>query len=201
MVWEGSMRRTLVIVIAAGVLSVAAFGTAGCAKGGVAGGSSATDASARDGDAGGLEAAIYVPVLRRYLASTDNSFSGQVFETVYVLDQAFPDAASPVGNHDRGTPIGPSTRRQITVALAGTAHVAFIEDGQAVIETRDGCAQVKDSSILITLGTLNGDQRRAKVAIGGFVACLGATWLTYVVQNQPGTGWQVAGTTGPMAIS
>ena len=54
---------------------------------------------------------------------------------------------------------------------------------------------------MITLGTLNGGQRRVKVAIGGFVACLGATWLTYVVQNQPGTGWQVAGTTGPMAIS
>jgi hypothetical protein len=70
-----------------------------------------------------------------------------------------------------------------------------------VIEARDGCAQVKDGGILITLGTLNGDGHQVQVAINGFVACLGATWLTYVVQNQPGTGWRVTGTTGPMGIS
>jgi hypothetical protein len=81
------------------------------------------------------------------------------------------------------------------------AHVAFIADGHTVIETGDGCAQVADGGILITLGTPNGDYHRVKVAINGFVACLGATWLTYVVQNQPGAGWRVTGTTGAMAIS
>jgi len=34
-----------------------------------------------------------------------------------------------------------------------------------------------------------------------YVACLGATWLTYVLQDQPGVGWRVTGTTGSMAIS
>ena len=34
-----------------------------------------------------------------------------------------------------------------------------------------------------------------------FVACLGATWLTYVVRNQPGSGWRVTGTTGSMAVA
>jgi hypothetical protein len=40
-----------------------------------------------------------------------------------------------------------------------------------------------------------------QVAINGFVACLGATWLTYVLHDQPGAGWRVTGTTGSMAIS
>jgi hypothetical protein len=38
------------------------------------------------------------------------------------------------------------------------------------------------------------------VAVNGFVACLGATWLTYVVERDQG-GWAVTGTTGGMAIS
>jgi len=81
------------------------------------------------------------------------------------------------------------------------AHVAFIADRHAVIETKDGCAQVKDGGILITLGTPDGDHHRVKVAIFGFVACLGATSLTYVVQHQPGAGWRVTGTTGSIGIA
>lgn len=196
------MRRTPVIVSVAGLLAAAAVGTAGCARGAAAGGSSAREAAARDRPAGAAEAAIYVPVVRRYLGTpAENSFPGHAFKTVYVLDQAFPDAGSPVGRHQRGTPIALNTQHQITTALAGIARVVFIADRHTVIETRDGCAQVKDGGILITLGTPNGDHHRVKVAIGGFVACLGATWLTYVVQKQPGTGWLVTGTTGPMAIS
>jgi hypothetical protein len=118
-----------------------------------------------------------------------------------VLDQAFPGAGNPVGKHERGTPITPTAQHHITAALAGIAHVAFIADQRTVIETRDGCAQVKNGGILITLGTPDGDDHDVKVAINGFVACLGATWLTYVVQHQPGTGWRVTGTTGAVGIS
>jgi hypothetical protein len=85
--------------------------------------------------------------------------------------------------------------------LAGVADVAFIVDGETVIERRDGCAQARDGGILITLGKVNGNDHEVQVAINGFVACLGAMWLTYVVQNLPGTGWRVTGTTGSMAIS
>jgi hypothetical protein len=196
------MRRTLVIAVAAGMLAVTAVGTAGCARGAAAGGPPAGEASAQDGPAGAQEVAIYVPVLRRYLSTpSENSFPAHTFKTVYVLDHAFPDAGNPVGKHDRGTPIVPNAQHQITAALAGIAHVAFIADRHTVIETRGGCEQVKDSGILITLGTANGDRHSVKVAINGFVACLGATWLTYVLQNQPGTGWRVTGTTGPTGIS
>jgi len=196
------MRRMLVIVIVAGVLAVTAVGTAGCARGAAAGVAPAGEASAGDGPAGAKEAAIYVQVLRRYLGTpTENSFPRHSFKTVYVLDQAFPDARSLVGKHERRTPIAPNTQHQITAALAGIAHVAFVADQHTVIEKRDGCAQVRDGGILITLGTPNGDDHEVQVDINGFVACLGATSLTYVVQNQPRTGWRVTGTTGSMGIS
>lgn len=195
------MRRMLVIAIVGGVLA-AAVGTAGCARGGAADVPPARVASAGVGSAGAMQAAIYEQVLHRYLSTpADNSFPGQAFTTVYVLDQAFPDAADSLGEHERGTPIAPNTQHQITAALARVAHVAFIADPHTVIETRDGCAHVRDDGILITLGTPNGDDHEVQVGINGFVACLGATWLTYVVQNQPGAGWRVAGTTGTMAVA
>lgn len=182
------MRRMLVSAIAAAVLAVTAAGTAGCARGSAPGIPPAGKAPAGHGPTGAKEAAVYAQVLRRYLTTpTENSFPGRAFRTAYVLDQAFPDAADPAGKHERGTPIAPGAQHQITAALAGVAHVAFIASRSTVIEARHGCGQVRDGGILITLGPPNGDARKVHVAINGYVACAGATWLTYVVQNQPGT--------------
>jgi len=89
----------------------------------------------------------------------------------------------------------------VTGALAGMAHVIFIADRGSVIEARGGCGQVRNGGILITLGPPVGHGHEVRVAINGFVACLGATWLTYVLRDQPGVGWRVTGTTGSMAIS
>jgi hypothetical protein len=151
--------------------------------------------------AGARDAEVYVQVLRRYLSTpAENSF-GQAFTTVYVLNQAYPDAADPNGAHRRGTPIAPQTQRQVTAALAGMARVIFIADRGSVIEAKGGCGQVRNGGILITLGPPAGHGSQARVGINGWVACLGATWLTYVLQNQPGAGWRVTGTTGSMAIS
>jgi hypothetical protein len=52
----------------------------------------------------------------------------------------------------------------------------------------------------MTLGDPVGDAGRVEVALSGFVACLGATWLTYVVVRDGG-GWRVTGTTGPIAVA
>jgi hypothetical protein len=148
------------------------------------------------------EAGLYAQVLRRYLSTpAENSFPGQAFTTVYVLNQAYPDAADPNGTHRRGAPIAPPTQRQVTAALAGIAHVIFIAGRGSVIEARDGCEQVRHGAILITLGPPVGYGSEVRVAINGFVACSGVTWLTYVLRDQPGTGWRVAGTTGSMAVS
>ena len=196
------MRRMLVTVVAAGVVIALAVGTVGCGGEQAAGATPAGHAPAGHASASVMQAEVYIQVLRRYLSTpAENSFPGQAFKTVYVLDRAYRDAADPGGKHHRGTPITAQTRRQVTAALAGMAHVVFITSRDSVIETRDGCGHVKNGGILITLGPPDGDGHRVQVAVNGFVACLGATWLTYVLQNQPGSGWRVTGTTGSMAIS
>lgn len=201
------MQRAHVITAAATIVTALAASTAGCGGSPAAGAPPAVHAPASDRpaavtQAGAKEAEVYVQVLRRYLSTpAENSFPGQAFKTVYVLNQAYPDAADPGGTHGRGAPIAPQTQRQITAALAPMAHVTFIADRGSVIEARDGCGQVKNGGILITLGPPTGHGNKVQVAINGFVACLGATWLTYVLQDQPGSGWRVTGTTGTMAIS
>ena len=201
------MQRALAGTAAAMILMVLAVSTAGCGGSAVAGAPATVHAPTSDRpaavtDAGSKEAEVYVQVLRRYLSTpAENSFPGQAFKTVYVLNQAYPDAAAPSGGHGRGAPIVPQTQRQVTAGLAGMARVIFIAHRRSVIEVRGGCGQVRDGGILITLGPPVGHGHEVQVAINGFVACLGATWLTYVLQDQPGAGWRVTGTTGTLAIS
>lgn len=148
------------------------------------------------------ETEVYEQVLRRYLNTpAENSFPGTTFTTVYVLDSARPDAAEPIGDTHAGRPIPSDVKARITASLAPTAAVTFISDKGSVLDTSSGCATVRDGGILITLGTIDGDDDQVTVGINGYVACLGATWLTYIVRNQPETGWNVTGTTGPMAIA
>ena len=201
------MRHALVTTAAAIFVTALAVSTAGCG-GSAAAGAPATvraptiDRPAAVTEAGAREAEVYIQVLRRYLSTpAENSFPGQAFKTVYVLNRAYADAADPSGAHRRGAPIAPQTQRQVTTALAGVAHVIFIADRGSVIEARGGCGQVRNGGILITLGPPVGHGHELQVAINGFVACLGATWLTYVLRDQPGVGWRVTGTTGSMAIS
>jgi len=206
------MQRALLTTAVAVIMTVLALSSAGC------GGSPKTSAlptvhapasdkpaavtRAAANEAGAKEAEVYEQVLRRYLSSpAENSFPGRAFKVVYVLDQAYPDAADPNGTHERGEPIAPQAQRQVTAELAGMARVIFVADRGSVMEARDGCAQVRNGGILITLGAPVTHGHEMRVGVNGFVACTGATWLTYVLQDQPGVGWRVTGTTGSMAIS
>jgi hypothetical protein len=201
------MRRARTTAAAAVMLTALAAGTAGCRGSAAVSAppavrSPASGGSAAATQAGARQAEIYEQVLRRYLGTpAENSFPDRSFKTVYVLDQAYADAADPGGKHGHGVPVAPLTQRQVAAALAGTARVIFIENRESVIEATNGCWQVKNGGILITLGTPAGDGSAVRVGINGFVACLGATWLTYVLREQPGGGWRVTGTTGSMAIS
>jgi hypothetical protein len=95
---------------------------------------------------------------------------------------------------------GRSNQRRITTALHDVATVQFIAAREQVIVSKDGCATVRDNGILILLGPPTPVEGATQVGINGYVACLGATWFTYVVTHR-GDGWQVAGITGPTAIS
>jgi hypothetical protein len=195
------MQRALVTT-AAVILTALAVSTAGCGGSPAAGAPPTVRAPASGRPAAVTQADVYTQVLRRYLSTpAENSFPAHAFTTVYVLNQAYPDAADPNGTHRRGTPIAPQTQRQVTAALAGIAHVIFIADRGSVIEAAGGCGQVKNGGILITLGPPVSHGHGLQVAINGFVACLGATWLTYILHDQPGAGWRVTGTTGSMAIA
>ena len=205
------MQRALVTTVAAIILTALAVSTAGCGGATVAGvpptGHPPTVHALASGrptavtEAGAKDADIYVQILRRYLSTPGENSFPQAFKTVYVLNRAYPDAADPNGTHRRGTPIALQAQHQVTAALAEIAHVIFIADRGSVIEARGGCGQVRDGGILITLGPPVSHGHEMQVAINGFVACLGATWLTYVLQDQPGAGWRVTGTTGSMAIA
>jgi len=59
---------------------------------------------------------------------------------------------------------------------------------------------VRDNGIWVLLGPPTTVADQIQVGINGFVACLGATWFTYVVTPNA-DGWEVTGRTGPAAIS
>ena len=206
------MRRALVTTAAAIVATALVVSTGGCAGSAAPAAPPAVHTPAVHTRASGRPAAltqaeaeqagIYAQVLRRYLSSPgENSFPGQAFTTVYVIDKAYADAADPNGTHGRATPIAPEVQRQVTAALAGMAHVTFIADRESVITATAGCWEVRDGGILITLAPPVSHGEELRVGINGSVACAGATWLTYVLRDQPGAGWRVTGTTGTMAIA
>jgi hypothetical protein len=143
------------------------------------------------------QAAVYATVVRQFLTSGDDSFDER-FPRIFMLDRAIAGAGSPTR---RATATGdmlipPAARRAITGALADVGPVAFVSSPDAVIVDRHGCARVRDQGILITLGPLIGIGDRVEVSLNGFVACLGAAWVTYRV----GKGWIVHETIrGPVA--
>jgi hypothetical protein len=189
------MRRVRLLVLVAGVCAAAVLITAGCARQTVRG------QAPRGPTASSMQADVYTEVLRRYLTTpAESSFPETMFTTIYVLDRAVSGAGDPQGRQD-GTPIPVNVQQHVAAALAPVSRISFVAERNTVIVKRNGCDQVKDHGILITLGPIDGDDNTVHVGINGFVACLGATWLTYVLHNSPGSGWRVTGTAGPKAIA
>jgi hypothetical protein len=149
------------------------------------------------------DAAIYVAVLRRYLSAPgENSFPEGTFKKVFVLSDLHPQAGSPMDDQKHVVGLPAETQREVADGVADVASLTFVADRASVIDTSKGCAHVRDDGILITLAPVD-DSRGTQVQVGinGFVACLGATWLTYVVSPDPAGGWRVTGTTGVGAIA
>jgi len=53
---------------------------------------------------------------------------------------------------------------------------------------------------VVTVGPLPEGGAKLEVGASLYAGPLAATWLTYVVEEKAG-GWEVTGTTGPVAIS
>lgn len=145
----------------------------------------------------GDRAAIHIAVLKRYLTSGDSAYGGQI-KNVYVLDRTDPKAADPMEHDSAKAPIPAADKAAIQAALP---QVRFVSDRKQVVTSVDRCEQVTDG-ILITLAPPKPTgPGTAEVGINGFYACLGATWLTYVVARGTDSTWSVTGTTGSMAIA
>jgi hypothetical protein len=139
-------------------------------------------------------APIYETVLREYLIATGSSHTDV---DVYVLDVA--DSAQ-IPTVD---PSLPGIRESITLAdqhaiiigLADVARVQFVPARDSVVESKDGCPQVRGGGLLITLSPPVGDTGRVEVGIDGLLSCSGGSSITYVVERA-GEAWTVSGTTG-----
>jgi len=149
------------------------------------------------------QAEIYAAVLRQYLTTSDHSFGpDHRFPVAYVLDTADPRAADPSAQRDSdGTPIPAADQAAILAAIADVGPVEFVTDPASVIVETDGCAHVRGDGVLIVLAPPVTVDDHVEVGIHGFVACLGATWFTYVVEPVASAGWRVTGTTGSYAIA
>jgi hypothetical protein len=149
------------------------------------------------------EAHIFIAVLHRYLTTPgENSFPDTRFPVVYVLDHTDARAADPMRTiaPPDGAPISLTDQHRIIAALGDVATIRFVGARSDVIVRDNGRDRVRDGGILILLAPPVGGPDHVQLGINGFIACLGATWLTYVVQR--GTdGWTVTGTTGTVAIS
>ena len=194
--------RALVLLVA-GVLALA--GACATPTGGAGGWSGAASpvgpVAASPSAAMSERAAIYAAVLRQYLTTGDNSFGADHrFPVAYVLDRADAAAADPMGGTGAVTPIPAPDQAAILAGLADVGRVEFIADRATVMEEQDGCAKVRGDGVLIVLGPAVAVADHVEVAIHGFVACLGATWFTYVVERD-GAGWRTNGTTGSQAIA
>jgi hypothetical protein len=145
------------------------------------------------------QAPIYAAVLRQYLTSGDHSFGDHRFPQVFVLDHMVAGAGAPGHEVPGGGPIPRAVQRAITHALTDVGPLTFVNSPDAVIEDHP-CAHVRGDGILVTLGPVDGSGDRVQVGVNGFVACLGANSLTYLVERT-GRGWAVSGITahGPVA--
>ncbi|MGE5156384.1 MAG: hypothetical protein ACM3JP_02685 [Betaproteobacteria bacterium] len=177
--------------------------TAACAGTGPPPGSEPRSGTSSASVNASAEADIFIAVLHRYLTSPgENSFPDTRFPVVYVLDHTDSRAADPMRTTvpPTGAPISLTDQRRIVAALHDVATIRFVAARSEVVVRDNGCDRVQGGGILILLAAPVGGPDHVQVGINGFVACLGATWLTYVVQR--GTaGWTATGTTGAAAIS
>jgi len=146
------------------------------------------------------QALIYTAVLRHYLTSGDAGYGDTRFPHIFALDHTVAGAGAPGHKAPGGGPIPRGVQRAITHALTDVGPLTFVASRDAVIEDPHGCPHVRGDGILVTLGPVDGSGDRVQVDIAGFVACLGANSLTYLVERT-GRGWAVSGITthGPVA--
>lgn len=157
--------------------------------------------SAPPEDAPSRQSLIYAAVIRQ-LVTVDHTFGGDPgFGTIFVLDRADPRAGEGIApQEDEGTPISAEVQEEIRAELGDLPPVRFVATREEVVGPMEDGGVVEDNGAFVTLGTIPAEGDRVEIGAGMYIANLAGTWLTYVVRHN-GEGWEVTGTTGPVAIS
>jgi len=146
---------------------------------------------------------IYAAVIRQ-LVTIDHTF-GQAdpgFGVVYVINgpvERADDPSRPIGEVKAHRPFGSRVVKGLRAALDDLPDVTFVEDRSAVV-AGEAPGHVINDGVLLTLGPIRGGATRVEVGNSLWISGLAGQWLTYVLERKSGT-WEVAGTTGPVAIS
>ena len=193
------MRRVVFVTV---VLMALVGAATGCARPGTPASPPAPSDSA---PAPSDRAAIYTAMLLRFINhGAEGAGTGEIPPAVYVLDTAKSGAgAASYDTREATYPIAPADQAAITAAIrkAYRGRFEFVPSGADVVVSDNGCAHVRDGGVLVTLAPVVGTPGdRLEVGITGFVACLGATGLVYVVERKADV-WMVTGTTGTMWIA
>ena len=145
---------------------------------------------------------IYAAVIRRLTTTGDSTFGEDPsFPVIYVVDHPEDAADDPMETSSSGgEPFSPEVRDGIRRELSDLP-IRFISDRDRVIlpVEPDG-GGVEGEGVVVTLGPLPEGGAKPEVAASLYAGPLAATWLTYIVEEGP-DGWEVTGTTGPVAIS
>ena len=146
--------------------------------------------------------AIYSAVVRRLVTVDHTLGEGPVpFDRVFVVDGVVEDAADPrTGENEVAEPFPGEVRDGMKEELSDLPPVSFVRDAADVVVGPGTCPRVRANGALISLGAIEGDDRRVEVPNELYLACLGAQWLTYVVERS-GDGWDVTAVTGPVEIA
>ena len=141
--------------------------------------------------------AIYSAVIE-HMVTEEGQASG--FPVVYVLDHTAERASEPQGVAGEIRDIPAEIRAGIEKALADVAAVEFIADRESVIGPFEEGGRVQNGGILLTLGPIRGEGERVEVPASSYIGNLAGSWQTWVVELRA-EGWQVTGTSGPVAVS
>ena len=124
------------------------------------------------------------------LVTVDNSFGGgDPFDRVEV--------AKNVGN-DSKQPLGPLALELIAASLEQLGDVEFVDDPDAATEKYFDANTT--GIAVVTVDDVRIDGERAEVDVGLWCGSLCAIRVTYEAELGP-DGWEILGTTGPIAIS
>ena len=145
-----------------------------------------------------IDAAVIRELVTKELT---NNPDGSPFRTVFVIDGAEADAATTLGSLDTRShqhPFGPRLKRGVCRLLRDLPPLKFIDHPSSVI-IGNPPGRV-NNGVLVTLGPIRGGATGAEIRASIWNNGLDAKWLTYVVMLRAGH-WQIAGTTGPIAVA